>query len=621
MADSIQFRRGLRSTVKPLPVGMPGFVEDEERLVIGKGDGTNAELPNKADMDNVNSQMAENMQQISQANTMIDNLTNSSVANALRKLLQGQIINVALLGDSLLDGAGGTPIWRMLLFDESQRNAGHSLLADFNLSTDGIKVDNYAVGGTTPDLMLAHLIPQAQSTKGDFGGGQVSFPLYTNPPAITKQYDLAIVDGGTNGGLYTGLMIEEIVRRFMEAGTEVILVSAQRTRWSSTPPIFQEDFHKIAQHYGCKLIDMDEIYQVAGDNVANNTYYADGIHQTTLGHQIWADTFRSFLNPSMADTVGKSTTGILPSTRLFYFSEANRLAQSNYSCYFVNAPSEHNGTREDPVNALCNPLIGQGNLQDTLLTSGQYAEFGLDDAIFIIPVFGGKGASASIDIYPNGASVKQATINVMAGSSGYTPAWTVNTVNYSIINAGRKDYASDRLFKLVCTSNSIQLLGIIVFSEPNIRLKNSGDTLPKGVTNIGTWTRLANWLGKTDIFYTNTLEDTVTVDFIGSSVKTMIGFNKGGGQIEISIDGTVIETKDTYVNTEMAFQTLKYNAIGYGKHTLQLKYVSDNSSSVDSIDGSYPLARLVYKEFQIIDGRQSQTERYSLLKYWKSLVE
>lgn len=60
MADSIQFRRGLRSTVKPLPVGMPGFVEDEERLVIGKGDGTNAELPNKTDIDNINSQMADN---------------------------------------------------------------------------------------------------------------------------------------------------------------------------------------------------------------------------------------------------------------------------------------------------------------------------------------------------------------------------------------------------------------------------------------------------------------------------------------------------------------------------------------------------------------------------------
>jgi len=59
MADSIQFRRGLRSTVKPLPVGMPGFIEDEERLLIGKGDGTNTELPNKADMDNLNLQMAD----------------------------------------------------------------------------------------------------------------------------------------------------------------------------------------------------------------------------------------------------------------------------------------------------------------------------------------------------------------------------------------------------------------------------------------------------------------------------------------------------------------------------------------------------------------------------------
>jgi hypothetical protein len=59
MADSMQFRRGLRNTVKPLPIGMPGFIEDEERLVIGKGDGTNTELPNKADIDNINSQMAD----------------------------------------------------------------------------------------------------------------------------------------------------------------------------------------------------------------------------------------------------------------------------------------------------------------------------------------------------------------------------------------------------------------------------------------------------------------------------------------------------------------------------------------------------------------------------------
>lgn len=59
MADSIQFRRGLRSTVKALPVSMPGFVEDEDRLIIGKGDGTNAELPNKADIDSINSQMAD----------------------------------------------------------------------------------------------------------------------------------------------------------------------------------------------------------------------------------------------------------------------------------------------------------------------------------------------------------------------------------------------------------------------------------------------------------------------------------------------------------------------------------------------------------------------------------
>jgi len=61
MADSIQFRRGIRSAVSPLPVAMPGYIEDEQRLIIGNGDGTNAELPNKADIDNISSRMADNV--------------------------------------------------------------------------------------------------------------------------------------------------------------------------------------------------------------------------------------------------------------------------------------------------------------------------------------------------------------------------------------------------------------------------------------------------------------------------------------------------------------------------------------------------------------------------------
>jgi hypothetical protein len=170
------------------------------------------------------------------------------------------------------------------------------------------------------------------------------------------------------------------------------------------------------------------------------------------------------------------------------------------------------------------------------------------------------------------------------------------------------------------TAGSIKLLGLIVFSEPNVRLKNSGDTLPKGVANTGTWTRLANWLSRTDIFYTNTLNDTVTVDFIGSSIKAMLGLNKGGGQIEVYMDGVLLETRETYQNTDLAFVTLKYNATGYGKHTLMLKYVSTNASALAPVGGAYPYARLVYKEFQFVDGRQNQTERYSLIKRWNELV-
>jgi len=50
MADSIQFRRGLRSAVKPLPIAMPGYIEDEKRLIVGNGDGTNTEVSIKSDV-------------------------------------------------------------------------------------------------------------------------------------------------------------------------------------------------------------------------------------------------------------------------------------------------------------------------------------------------------------------------------------------------------------------------------------------------------------------------------------------------------------------------------------------------------------------------------------------
>jgi len=50
MADSIQIRRGLRKDVKPLPIAMPGYIQDEGRLIVGNGDGTNTEVSIKSDV-------------------------------------------------------------------------------------------------------------------------------------------------------------------------------------------------------------------------------------------------------------------------------------------------------------------------------------------------------------------------------------------------------------------------------------------------------------------------------------------------------------------------------------------------------------------------------------------
>lgn len=97
MADSMQFRRGLRSTVKPLPIGMPGFVEDEDRLIIGKGDGSNAELPNKEDIDNINSQIER------KANQADLNTINSQIMNVWINILHPPSPLVPAQGDGVTD--------------------------------------------------------------------------------------------------------------------------------------------------------------------------------------------------------------------------------------------------------------------------------------------------------------------------------------------------------------------------------------------------------------------------------------------------------------------------------------------------------------------------------------
>ncbi|MBV4423667.1 glycoside hydrolase family 55 protein [Clostridium tyrobutyricum] len=149
MADSIQFRRGLRSAVKPLPVGMPGFIEDEERLVIGKGDGTNTELPSKADMDNINSQMAEIAYNIKFLGAKIDGTTDDS------DIVQSILNNISNNGGGKVISPSGTMVINKSITVPS------NIVIDFSktkitptLTGDNLPIQFFLINGSNIDISI-----------------------------------------------------------------------------------------------------------------------------------------------------------------------------------------------------------------------------------------------------------------------------------------------------------------------------------------------------------------------------------------------------------------------------------------------------------------------------------
>lgn len=581
-----------------------------DNINIIKGSGTLKEKVNKEDFD---SHQADYMQE--------NNI--KSIMNFLKKLLNKQKVTIARMGDSLVDGAGGTPYWWELLFTEAYRNNGHSLLADFAMPTNYITVDNYALGGTTPDLMLAHFIPQVKC-QGNSGGImtlQVSESLYTNPPILLKQYDLIIFDGGQNGGIYNNVIIEEIARRCIESGSDVIMLSTQRMKNAGSVPTFREYYHNIAAYYGCALIDFDDIYK-GDDNfvTAFSQYYYDTIHQSATGHIIYADAFRSIISVANA---GKELTPFgkkLPNGRLYWFTDNNRDKQKTYGCYFCNLPNNTTGTTEAAVtgSGIKSPVISQGLTQHTKIDSGQNAMFLFDDAVYLIPIFGGRNLVSSVDYLTNYSGTVQSTRTV---DIGYRTASTDFNIDYSVYNSGMGDYPAMRKLRLNVTSGGVYLLGVIVFTEPSVIChKTDLEDFPTGVSFTGTWVESAGYWenSKEKPKKTITDGDEISFTFIGKKIGGSFGISKGGGKIDVYVDGAVIATLDTYANqTNIGYATYQWDCGTYGKHTVKLKLNGVNASAVAPDTTAYP--RFAVRRLYLYPDKCDYTEKWNNDKKQASL--
>lgn len=145
MRDTIKFRRGLKTGLSSLLLGEPALVTDEKRLYVG-GDSENIAIPNKADIDSINSSLAD-----------IPNKSyNSSlVKQHISKAFQGQGngMYLTVIGNSISQGVGASSIdksYVSLLFDaikkvtNNGKGAGYELTGNFQAPPEG-----FVYGGTT----------------------------------------------------------------------------------------------------------------------------------------------------------------------------------------------------------------------------------------------------------------------------------------------------------------------------------------------------------------------------------------------------------------------------------------------------------------------------------------
>ena len=102
MIDSIKFKKGIKNNLPILNLAEPGLTTDEERLYIGGNNG-NIPLPNKSDITNINTQLAQipNQTYITEkmktvdANNALTLKTDKTTTDNLQSQLNNISINVS----------------------------------------------------------------------------------------------------------------------------------------------------------------------------------------------------------------------------------------------------------------------------------------------------------------------------------------------------------------------------------------------------------------------------------------------------------------------------------------------------------------------------------------------
>lgn len=202
-------------------------------------------------------------------------------------------VKVAVLGDSLSENTSTTS-WYGYLFNSATSATGYYLGSYFGHQIAPSEVDNMAIGGQGAYLLSAQLAMTKETLRtGDYVNQVLDGDRVSTSPFFNRDYNLAILAIGQNGGEDWKAHLEYTVKTIRDKGIDVIILTQNPAASNPTSRAGDEYFYRsMAETYGCLLVDTQAYFrlEVEFGRALGTTadLFGDSVHQSALGHQLYA---------------------------------------------------------------------------------------------------------------------------------------------------------------------------------------------------------------------------------------------------------------------------------------------------------------------------------------------
>jgi len=464
-------------------------------------------------------------------------LNKSSIEAFKNKLKENIQVNIAILGDSLLEPAGSGTKWTDLLFDVTYVADGYNVP-----NVNNVNIDNYAVGGQTSHYGLIYSGKGTRSNTGNNNNTSVSYDaneqmeVYVpadisqvgKSPILTGKYDLIIIGFGANGGTYNLGYYEALIKSLRDHNIDVLILTQNYRSDNATYRYSTgEQDLQFAQQFGCSIADTWSFVKEKEEN--GGTVFADTIHMAQDGQDAYADSIRSVLSENKIDSkvITKS------------FRTHKEISDSNLSFKFPNTvnlqmPFSHNGTEvATAMDDLINPVVQFFGIDSSVsvinLAVGERADFSHDFASAFDVIIERNCTFTANITRANGTSVIGTISNV---PSGVLPG-VLEGVNIGVYTNITEDLLSNKGIQIIVTSGTMKLMCASFITYKN-------DTvLFKDISFFGTWNEESFDFGVEKVKYSDVVDDYFNFEYNGSGALVLLNRNTASGIFDIYIDGKI----------------------------------------------------------------------------------